>query len=153
MNTTYRFDDQAIVYEIIGNEAVLVNLDSGYYYILDNIATLIWLAMRDGATVDEEVRSLHATYDAPIETIQQGVKELLSELVLEGIFHTESSNTLDTSDKSSQESVPVAGARAFYKPTFSKFKDMKYVIPMDPVWDFDETGWPIRRTNPAESKK
>lgn len=153
MNAKYRFDDEAIVYEIIQNEVVLVNLESGYYYILDDIASLIWLSIKDGSTVDDVVRSLLANYSAPVETIRLEVNELIGELVQENIFQTESESTSDVSGKSRETPQPIAGRRAFHKPTMSKFTDMKYVIPIDPIWDYDETGWPKRRTNPPAKKK
>lgn len=153
MHAKYRFADDAIVYEIIQNEVVLVNLDSGYYYILDDIASVIWLSLKDGSPVVDIVRSLLATYSAPRETIQSGVEELIAEFVRENIFRHEPASVAAAPDASIEVPQPPAGRRAFHLPTMSKFTDMKYVIPLDPIWDYDETGWPKRRTNPPADKK
>lgn len=153
MSYKYRFDDNAIVYEIIANEIVLVNLASGFYFILDDIASEIWLALKAGSTADDLVRSLSETYTAPIETIQPEVDEFIAELVRENIFQIETDSAPGGSTASSETRKRALTPRAWHKPGMFKYTDMSYLIQMDPIWDYDETGWPKRRTNPSANKK
>ncbi len=153
MNHRYKFDDTAIVYEIIQSEVVLVHLESGYYYILDDIASEIWLALKGGATTDGVVNVLLATYAESPETIRAAVDKLVAELVQENIFQVEPAGSSDDSAAPSVAPVQRTARRAFHAPGMFKYTDMSYLIQMDPIWDYDETGWPKRRSNPSADKK
>src|SRR5438270_741872 len=51
METRYRVDENRIVHEVLDQEAMLVNLDNGYYYALEGSAVQIWQAVLAGDSV------------------------------------------------------------------------------------------------------
>ena len=70
----------------IDDSTVLLSLDNGEYYALDEIGSRIW-GLCDGThSVSDIIESICAEYDAPPETIKVDVLELLEELVGEKIL-------------------------------------------------------------------
>ena len=73
--------------QIIKQEAagtvVLLNLDDGKYFALDEVGGRIWGLCDGSRTVSEIARLLGDEYEAPAETIEQDLTELLSDLAHE----------------------------------------------------------------------
>jgi hypothetical protein len=64
---------------------VLLNLDDGQYYALDDVGGRIWELSDGTRTVGQIAEALCAEYDAPLAEIQTDVLELLQDLVGEGL--------------------------------------------------------------------
>ncbi len=70
----------------VNNELVVLNLQSGEYFTFNNIGRLIWLAVNDGKTVDETVRSILEQYETTEENAITDVKVFISNLLSEGLL-------------------------------------------------------------------
>jgi hypothetical protein len=65
---------------------ILLKLDDGRYYTLDEIAARIW-ELCDGTRASEDVAAALAEhYDAPSELIRADVEELIAELASEELL-------------------------------------------------------------------
>jgi len=64
---------------------VLLNLDDGQYYALDEVGGRVWELSDGSRSVREIAGALAAEYDAPEAEIQADVLELLQELMGEGL--------------------------------------------------------------------
>jgi hypothetical protein len=153
MTTRYVLDDTAFVYEILEDEIVLVNLENGYYYILDEVASSIWLIIRLGKTIEETIDVINYHYEGQADIIREETSRLVNELAQEGILQVQDSS-VSTLPVQTQPDVldEIGSKKRFHTPTLFKFTDMEYLIQMDPVWEYDESGWPKRRTNPPPPK-
>jgi len=69
-----------VVYRSLGGEAILLNLETGIYFGLNESGTRIWelAEQHDLRTV---CARLAAEFDAPLEVIERDVLELVSALV------------------------------------------------------------------------
>jgi hypothetical protein len=67
---------------------VLLNPDSGQYYTLDEVGARVWELCDGNRRVDEVVTALHAEYDAPLNSIQTDVLELLDDLAREQLVNS-----------------------------------------------------------------
>jgi pyrroloquinoline quinone biosynthesis protein D len=77
--------NQRILQQEAAGTLVLLSLDEGQYYSLDEIGGRVW-ALCDGARGAADIAAVLAQeYDAPPATIQQDVLELLAELVKENL--------------------------------------------------------------------
>jgi hypothetical protein len=142
MNRRFAVDEDRVVYEVLEGEVVVVNLDTGHYYILDNTAAEIWQRLVDGATPAEVVHALSIRHPADGETIREAVRSFVEQLAQEGLL------TMSHRTAPGQREVGVAqmadlGPR-FVPPILNRYTDMAKLIQMDPIQDFDETGWPRR---------
>lgn len=82
----YRIDKDSITYRIIDNEAVILNLDSGYYYSLNKVGTKIWLAIDKQKNIDEILVLLKEEYRVPKEQLKTDLMQLLSDLEKEELI-------------------------------------------------------------------
>lgn len=69
-----------------GGETVLLDLDSGHYFDLDETGGRIWAALETGQPTRELVRALAEEFDAPAERIGADVAALLAELERAGLI-------------------------------------------------------------------
>lgn len=69
----------------VNGEVVLMNIDRGSYYGLDDIGSDIWQRLATPVSFATLCSELAKTYDAPIAVIEKDVKELLRTLEGEGL--------------------------------------------------------------------
>ena len=142
MDTRYGVDENRVVYEVLEREIVVVNLDTGHYYILDDTAAAIWREIVDGATPTEVVYALRARHPADGEMIRDAVQSFVGQLTEEGL--------LTASNRAAPRPAEAGAAQmldlgpSFMPPILNRYTDMAKLIQMDPIHDFDETGWPRR---------
>lgn len=63
-----------------GSELILLHLDSGEYFALDEISARIWHLCDGAHSVEEIVAAICGEYDAPEATVHADVVEVLQEL-------------------------------------------------------------------------
>ena len=144
MDQRYSIDEQKIVHEALENEVVVVNLDSGHYYILEGTAIEIWTLLARGASVAETVDALHRRYADDRAAIQDAVTRFVGELAQEHLL----TDAASPADAPAIEDVAAPASGRFELPVMYRYTDMASLIQMDPIRDFDATGWPRRRTPP-----
>ena len=66
---------------VVDGEMVMLDVDSGHYFNLSSIGTVIWEQLADPTRFDELCQHMHARYDAPLETIRADVAALLSQML------------------------------------------------------------------------
>lgn len=69
-----------VVFRVLGEESVILSLDTGLYFGLDPVGTRMWtlLAERDLAGVAD---AIHQEFDAALPEIQKDVLALVEELL------------------------------------------------------------------------
>lgn len=65
----------------LAGEKVMVDFESGKYYMLKGVANDIWDLLVDGVTVDEIVNTLLSEYDVTEEVCRNEVKKFLEQMV------------------------------------------------------------------------
>jgi len=77
---TVTWNGKALASEI-GGEVVLMNLERGYYYSLDDIGSEIWRSLEHPVSVASLCQSLAAKYHAELSTVTADVLTLLNKLL------------------------------------------------------------------------
>lgn len=128
-----------VINETIDGEAVMINLASGNYYILDPVGAEIWTYIERAASVAEIVEGLGAAYDAPSAEIETAIGGLLTELQNEDLVVP-----ADGGNGAARTTTPAPSGdrKPFSTPKLEKFTDMQDLILIDPVHQVDEAGWP-----------
>lgn len=144
MDTRFSIDDSQVVYEVLEGEVVVVNLDTGHYYILDDTAATIWKLLVGGASPAEVVSTLSLQHPGDGERIRETVPPFVSQLTEEALL-TASENAGSRND-AADTPAPANPGTSFVPPVLHRYTDMATLIQMDPIHDFDETGWPRRPT-------
>lgn len=138
---TFRINDPQVVAEVIGGEAIIVNLDSGAYFSLRGSARLIWESLLGGATPAATVDALLATHTGERATVETALHDFLAQLLDEGLLVRDAR---DPANRGMQPAVerPSADTLPFEAPVLEKYTDMADLLLLDPIHEVEEQGWP-----------
>ena len=146
----FRVNSPTVTHETIDGEAVIINLDSGNYYSLVDVGSLIWSLIGRGASAGEVINLLPKTYQCNAADIDRCVQELLAQLQQENlIVPFEGAESLDRSQFSPEQPQNGHEKLPFNPPLLYKYSDMQELLLLDPIHDVDDTGWPKPNPKPA----
>ena len=72
-------------FQIVADEAILIHLNTGVYYSLNDVGTSFWNLMDGQRTIGECADAIAAEYDAPREVVLSDLLELAEELATEDL--------------------------------------------------------------------
>jgi hypothetical protein len=72
--------DHVLIREL-GNEAVLLDLESEEYFGLDEIGATMWKALTTASSVEEAYDSLLEEFDVPPDILHEDLNELIGQLI------------------------------------------------------------------------
>ena len=75
-----------IIWNVVDDEALLLDIKTGEYFSLDPIATEIWKKLSDGQSRQEIAAALIATYGVEPDIIKADIDELITELTQAGLW-------------------------------------------------------------------
>lgn len=79
---------ESVLYRVIGNEVVLLNMTSQEYFGLDSVGADIWKLITEYHDVNVVVRKLAALYATDEETIRTDIAEWLADLRTANLLKT-----------------------------------------------------------------
>lgn len=80
-----------VLVRVLGDEAVLLNLETKAYYGLDEVGTRIWTVLTESGSVQEAYDILLAEYEVDAETLREDLDHLLEELFAQGLLEAQAS--------------------------------------------------------------
>jgi hypothetical protein len=84
---TYRIDPTRVQWRVVDGEAVVVDVDSTYYYGLNRTGTVVWRLLAERAMSREDlVQRLASEYGRPPAEVDDDVGVLLEDLVRERLI-------------------------------------------------------------------
>ena len=141
MEARYTINPDQIVAEALEHEVMVVNLDNGFYYVLEGSGADLWPWLTAGASAPEIAAALAQRYQGEPAALEQAVRDFTAQLAGEGL--------LQPAPAAAAPALSVAAAPAtrpaFALPTMYKYTDMANLVQMDPIREFDESGWPRRQ--------
>jgi hypothetical protein len=72
----------------VGEETVLLNLESGRYFGLDEVGTRMWEALTDSGSIQAAYDLLLREYDVEAEALEKDLTDLVDQLVDKGLLET-----------------------------------------------------------------
>ena len=75
-----------ITYRVIDHETIILNLDNGCYYSLNEVAAKVWESIAKKKCLDDILASLNGQYEIPKKTIQRDLLSLVKDLEGEGLI-------------------------------------------------------------------
>lgn len=134
-NIAYRINTPKVVHETIEGEVVIINLDSGAYYSLDQAGAALWAELERGVGAADLARFIEAHYQARAGEAAAAVEALLTALAAEDLVRAAGEAVAQPADTNGQRPPFVA-------PVLQKHTDMQDLLLLDPIHEVDETGWP-----------
>jgi hypothetical protein len=85
LEPVYQLNTHAVCRQV-DDEAVILDLDSGLYYGLNNTGTRIWQLLGDRMSVGEMLIQLVSEFEVDAERLAEDIRELLCDLVAKGLL-------------------------------------------------------------------
>ncbi len=79
-----------LIQELQG-ESVLLNVNSGRYFGLDEVGTRMWAVLTSSESIEQACETLLAEYDVEGEKLRQDVTDLIAKLVEHGLVEVHDS--------------------------------------------------------------
>lgn len=81
-----RGNSSNIIWSVVEDEAVMLDVESGHHYSLNPVATEIWRCLHDGLSVPGIVATLADKYGVEEGTVRPDVDDLIEELRAAGLW-------------------------------------------------------------------
>lgn len=75
-----------ILFHEVGGEAVILNLESGKYYGLDEVGTRMWALLSEYGAIEPVVNALLAEYEVEEEQLRSDLLKLINDLSSHGLL-------------------------------------------------------------------
>jgi len=127
MTQVHYANDSEVAAKVMDGEAILINLGTGIYYSLDDVASSVWSSIEQGATTEQVAAQVCAQFDCSSERALADVPEFLATLHAEGLIRTAEEEPCDR-----VVTTAVAGKAGYATPSMEKFDDMAEMFALDP---------------------
>jgi hypothetical protein len=74
-----------VSFTFVDEDAVLLNMQTNQYYLLDEVGARLWGLLRDGKLLRESYQTLSEEYEVDPAQLEQDVLELLQNLKEQGL--------------------------------------------------------------------
>lgn len=82
----YKIDKENVFWRNVGNETVILNIDTGLYYTLDGAGKIIWDMVVDNKDDGEIIKKIVSTFDVEEKLATKDFKNLLEMLKKEKLI-------------------------------------------------------------------
>jgi hypothetical protein len=98
--SNWSFSDSLVVppdvmYHVVGEESVLLNLKTTVYFGADSVATQMWMTLTRTATIQEAFESLLGEYDVAPKKLHADVEQFIQQLIDHQLIAIKPSNVLE----------------------------------------------------------
>ena len=139
----FRCNEPTIAFEVLDDDVVLINFDTGAYYSIAGCGADIWSGLLGGMTVAEIADRLSASVAMDKHQVTGEVERFINDLVKEQLIVSADGNAPAATAQDTEFTT------TFTPPQLQKFTDMQDLILLDPVHDVSEEGWPIAKGEDA----
>jgi hypothetical protein len=118
---------EKVIFEEIGAETVVIDLDSGYYFSLLGSAGAILNLLDEGCRLEDLVPSLGHRCGQDLEPHAAEIRHFVSELVVETLCQEVPDGTIASPTR------PAEATRPYSRPEIQKYTEMHELFLLDPV--------------------
>ncbi|HPD65165.1 MAG TPA: PqqD family protein [Bacteroidia bacterium] len=140
----YTINKPHIVFDIIENEVIVINLKNGNYYNLDKLGAWFWESIEKQISPDFLTDKIASRFNIPEEEVRTDMGIFLSTLLSEKLISEVTEEQYVNSENGSMPTdFEIPGHITGYEcPVLRKYSDMQNALMLDPIHEFDERGWP-----------
>jgi len=80
INKKYAIDKNRVVYKVVDKETIILDLNNGNYYSLNDSAAFIWESLSTGKNLDEIIGSMKKSFPAEENALKENTIHLLKKL-------------------------------------------------------------------------
>lgn len=82
----YSIDKDKVLWRKVDRETVILDIDTGYYYALDQISSSVWDMIADKYALDQMADKISNEYDVDQQTAHKDIKAFLRNLEKEKLI-------------------------------------------------------------------
>lgn len=143
--TRYRISNPRIIHEIMDSEGVVINLDTGTYYSLDEAGAHIWRGIEVAAPVGIIADDLARRYDATRDHILDVITRLIDAAGAEGLIAEADPHEAAAAGDPTHD-MPHDGTKPPLEfCVLQRFADMEELLVLDPIHEVEAAGWPLKK--------
>ena len=142
----YHPNTSRITYEIIEGEVIIVDFDTGVYYSINALGSVIFNWIAHGANLGDVHKVIGTHFRVPETDVVQAVDAFIDTLLQDAIISPRDSsgeNRILNNPELSYEDLP--DSATFEAPRLEKYTDMQELLLLDPIHEVDEEGWPFTK--------
>ncbi len=84
----FRIPD-TVIFRVLGDEAVILNLSTGIYFGLDSVGTRIWQLISESGSEEKIIENLRAEYEVEENQLRQDFDNLIRQLKDKALLTTD----------------------------------------------------------------
>lgn len=130
-----KINDQKVVSETVSGETIVINLETGTYYSLNETASFLWDNIMRKIRIDDLINLCERAYKDDSESVANSVRAFVEEMISEQLVS-------ESDEEPGAFLSEVATLKPFVPPKFEIYSDMQEMLLADPIHDVDATGWP-----------
>ena len=138
----YQLNKPGVLRESFEGEDVIINLDTGVYFLLDSVGSTVFALLETGLMRADILTCCANHYDGVSEAQVSEIDSLIEELVAEGIVVPTSGEGEINRTAIDTENIFSKREKVYVSPVLHRFTDMQELLLLDPVHEVDERGWP-----------
>jgi hypothetical protein len=138
LSQQFSIRNQQVINETLDNETIIINLETGVYYSLNPMGTLIWKAINAKLSFGLISNQLMGKYPEAVE-IEGIVEKYIAFLELEQLV--EKIDFCETNLRDF-EVILQSELSSYVPPAIEKYEDMQEMLLADPIHEVEEDGWP-----------
>ena len=77
---------KGVLFQDLGDEVVLLEVESGEYYGLNDVGARMWSLLQQGQPVSQVLSTLHEEYEASEQRLRADLKQFLNQLQSRGLI-------------------------------------------------------------------
>jgi hypothetical protein len=145
----YRANEPRVIHQTIEGETVIIHLERGLYYSLDETGAQIWQGLAAGQSATEISDWLAARFPSQGAEVGDAVLSLVDRLRAEELIVAADGPDrvgagLDGHGVPDADPMETAAGAMFRPPRLERFDDLQDLLLLDPIHAVDESGWPER---------
>ena len=129
-----------VIHETLGDETLIVRLDSGNYYSMNITGGQIWNFIEQGASDIQIVAKFAELYGIDKKIVEEQTEPFLKNLIEEELIFP---NGKKPNASAAYQSINIEIlTNSFEPPILSKYSDVQELLILDPIHDVSDAGWP-----------
>ncbi len=137
----YTMNESRAVSETLDGETIIINLETGSYYSMNETGSIVWNQILLQHSVDQIIQFFLDHYDASFDVVEKSIACLIESLENDNLI-------IEAGDISN---APLgknnSPKKTFVAPVIEKYTDMQEMLLADPIHDVDAVGWPKLKGN------
>ena len=134
-----------ITHERLDDEVMAINLETGVYFALDDVAADAWTLLAEGVELARVATVLAERYGVDPDRVRADLVVYATALEHDQLL------VRDEAERAASESPVELPAPIdpfeYAAPVLSRYDDLEALLRLDPVHEVDEAGWPVLRAD------